>query len=301
MQQNVAEIPSNREMPKRIREAKEKRNLAIFLGAGFPRMFGCWGWDQLAKGFLEKCRLINLINAREKAEYWKLLNDKEQIALNVITFCYKKLVGNGFQNEIETLLQESCQANQNSIDVMKDAYAQLFRLGDYFVTTNYDGHFDNFFTSNLIFYQASDYFNVDWSGRALDKNALYHIHGSVKDATSIVLTYDHYTERETNPNYMSFLKNLFCNYSVLFVGSSVEAYLNPILRAVKKQGNCSRSYLLKHYFSNQQDEYNLEQSTFDAHNIDLISFLGDENEFLELISVIKSWNNQIGEMGLELK
>ena len=300
MQRQVEQIPDNRELPSKIREAKEKQNLAIFIGAGFPRLFGCWGWVQLAKGFLEKCQQVQILNAREKDKYDKLLNDKDQFPLDIITFCYKKLVASGFQNEIESLLQISCRADPNFNDSIDDGYTQLKRLGDYFITTNYDDHFDKFFPPNLIFYKTAHYFSLNWNGRALDKNALYHIHGSIKDVSSIALTYDNYAERESNENYLSFLKNAFCNYTVLFIGSSIESDLSSILRVLKKQGNCNRNFLLKHYFSNQQDEYFLDQSKFDEHNIDVISYSSDEKEFLELITIIKSWNSQIEEMGLKI-
>jgi hypothetical protein len=301
MQSQMQQIPYNRVLPTKIREAKEKSNLVVFLGAGFPRLFGCWGWDQLAKGFVEKCHQVQLLNAREKADYIQLLEDRKQTPLNMITYCYKKLAGNGLGSEISNLLHASCQADPTVNNAMGNAYAELKRLGDYYITTNYDPHFDKFFPPNLIIYKPADYFGLDWNGRQLDRNVLYHIHGSIKNVASIALTTDHYAERESNENYITFLKNAFCNYTVLFVGSGVEEYLSYVLRVIKKQGNCNRSFLLKHYFSNQQDEYSLEQSIFDDHNIELISFLGDEKEFLELIFIIKSWNNQIEEIGLEIK
>jgi len=301
MQNHMQPIPHNRDLPPDIRDAKEKNSLVVFLGAGFPRLFGCWGWDQLAIGFVKKCREVKLFNALVKSEYIDLLNSGKQTTLNMITYCYKLLSGNGFEREISNLLNASCQVDPDLNKAMNDAFGELKNLGDYYITTNYDPYFDKFFPPNLISFKPADYFSVNWVGRPLERDTLYHIHGSIKDPSSIALTNDHYAERESNENYMKFLKNAFNNYTVLFVGSSVEEYISHVLRVIHKKGNCNRSFILKHYFSKNQEEYYLEQSSFDDYNIELLSFLGDEEEYHELITVIKSWNNQIQEIGLEIK
>ncbi len=301
MQRQPLQIPDNRTLPQKIREAKEKQNLAIFLGAGFPKLFGCWLWEQLAEGFLDTCQQNGVIDARERKNHQDLLKEHKKTALDVITFCYKELVKRGFQNEVARLLQASCRVDPNLNDSLHDAYKQLRHLGDYFITTNYDEHFDNLFQQNSVFYKPAHYFSLDWTGKALDRDTLYHIHGSIKDVETIALTYENYAERESNSNYISFLKNLFCHYTVLFVGTEIEPYLGSILRVVKKQGGCNGNFLLKNYFSDEQEEYLVDKAKFDEHNIEVISIIGDKKEFHELITIIKSWNNEFEEMGLELK
>jgi len=82
-----------------------------------------WGWNKLAIGFVEKCREVNILNAREKNNIVNKINRKEEKAIDVISICFKKLIDNTYATEIENLLKESCHVDpQITVDLRK-AYA----------------------------------------------------------------------------------------------------------------------------------------------------------------------------------
>lgn len=295
-------VPHNLVIPQAILDVKEKGNLAVFIGAGFPRLFGCWGWDRLAIGFVEKCCEVNILNARQRANIVEKINHGEEHPIDVISVYFKELTDNGYTTEMENLLKESCHVDPQVTNDLREAYSELKRLGDFYITTNYDQHFDGFFGVENIVYKPDEFYNLGEKGMTLSENRLYHIHGSIIDVKSIVLTHEHYTERYSKSQYKDFLKNVFCRYNVLFIGYGLEdPLITNILREVKKQGVSNSNFLLKRYYINKHDDYLFDKSKFNDCDVDVISYLGDENDFKELLNVIKSWNIEIRGMELETK
>lgn len=294
-------VPHNLTIPQAILDAKEKGNLAVFIGAGFPRIFGCWGWDKLAKGFVEKCREVGILNARQRATIISRIEGGES-PINVISVYFKELTSNAFTVEIENILRDSCNVSPNLTGGLHDAYSELKRLGDFYITTNYDKHFDGFFGEENIMYKTDEFYNLGEKGITLSRNKLYHIHGSIIDIRSIILTHDHYRERYSNAQYKDFLRNILCKYNVLFVGYGLEeSDITNILREVKKQGISTSNFLLKAYYVNRYDDYLFDKKKFNDCDVHVISYLGDENDFKELLKVIKSWNGEIRAKGLEIE
>jgi hypothetical protein len=300
MQSSHLQVPHNDTLPVEIRQAKEAGRLAVFVGAGFPMNFGSWSWDQLAKGFVQKCFELKLFNAREKDNYLGVLREKQTALIDMITFCFKKMTENKLENGILELLSDSCKTDPLLQGKMIEAYSELKRLGDYYLTTNYDLFFDSFFAPEHIFYKKSLFCSLN-GNEALESDTLYHIHGSIQELNSVVLTNEHYVERCANQNYKQFLRNILSNYAVLFVGCSVEEYIRNILRENKKSGNTNNNFLLNRYFSDKFDLYSLDVATFADCNIRVVSYVGDKQDYLEQLDIIKSWNNQISGMGLEIK
>lgn len=76
MQNQALYIPNCDILPDEISVAKQSNKLAIFIGAGFPKNFGCWDWDRIVREFLSKCETNKLINARERTNYVDAFNKK---------------------------------------------------------------------------------------------------------------------------------------------------------------------------------------------------------------------------------
>lgn len=300
MQNPRLQVPHDDVLPVEIGQAKEAGRLALFVGAGFPMNFGSSSWDQLAKGFVQKCFELQIINARERENYLGVLRDKQMALIDMITFCFKKMIESNSENAILELLKDSCKTDQALLGKIVEAYSELKRLGDYYLTTNYDLLFDSFFAPEHILFKKSLFCSLN-GNESLESDTLYHIHGSLQELNSIVLTNDHYVERCANQNYKQFLRNILSNYTVLFVGCSVEDYIRNILRENKKSGNTNSNFLLNRYFSDKFDLYSLDVATFADCNIKVVSYVGDKLDYLEQLDIIKSWNSQICSMGLEIK
>jgi len=226
-------------LPAEIKQAKEAGKLAVFVGAGFSMNFGTWSWEQLANGFIEKCYELKLFNARQRTNYHNYL--KKMTLIDMITFCFKKMVESGLESEIVNLLADSCKTNPLLNGKMAESYSELRRFGDYFLTTNYDLLFDPFFASDHIQYKSSILCSTGNEG-LLTKDTLYHIHGSIQELNSIILTHDQYLERYGNENYRAFLSKIMTKYTVLFIGSGVEDYIRDILRSNKRNGDTNNNF-----------------------------------------------------------
>jgi hypothetical protein len=54
------EIKPIPELPQQIIDAAERKQLAIFVGAGLSRFMGCSSWGELAENLLKKCETEGL-------------------------------------------------------------------------------------------------------------------------------------------------------------------------------------------------------------------------------------------------
>ena len=64
------------ELPDEIREAVNKGNLVVFIGAGVSALVGCKRWPDLAKNLAEECFKKGIINYSEKEQ---LKNDYDHL------------------------------------------------------------------------------------------------------------------------------------------------------------------------------------------------------------------------------
>jgi len=296
--QNVLKpVPDSSKIPNSILDAKRNGKLTIFVGAGYPKPFGCWGWDELAEGFIKRCGEAKILNARQRKHYSDLI--KERGARSVISVCYNALINADRKDDIDSLLKESCEVEQSEIDSLKEVYSKLRQLGDYFITTNYDQHFDVFFRKEDIVYKASEFYKPIKEEYELSREKIYHIHGSLIESESIVLTATHYVERYNNLNYRAFLESIFRKYNVLFIGYGLrETDLSNILLKLKSEGCCNSHFILKHYFSTEIDTHSFDLSEYNDLNVQIIPYIGDEKYFRALYDIVESWVNSINEMEL---
>lgn len=200
-------------------------------------------------------------------------------------------------HEILNLLRDSFVISANVKEKMIDSYSELKKLGDYYLTTNYDSLFDPYFKPERIMFRRSTFSNLT-GNEELEKETLYHIHGFVQELDSIILTNDQYLDRYGHVGYHQFLKKIFNDYSVLFIGSGIEDSIRNILRENKKSGSKNMNFILSRYFSDEDDLYALNSSIFADCNVKVLSYCGDKQDYIELLSIIKSWNKQIN--GVEL-
>ena len=54
------------ELPEAIKQAVNRDELAVFVGAGASRLMGCMGWDELARNLTAACHDASYINYKEK-------------------------------------------------------------------------------------------------------------------------------------------------------------------------------------------------------------------------------------------
>jgi hypothetical protein len=195
-------------------------------------------------------------------------------------------------------------------------YRALSRLGKTFVTTNYDEWLDSSPPAPAPLVAGGPpptasatppAPNVLYKVRDLTPdclsvpNTVIHLHGSVRDAGSMIVTTQDYirhyaNDRRDEENYvLTFLRVLFQERkTVLFIGYSLEEL--EILEYVigkaglrqPEDGNKQiRHYILQGFFSHEQEVRRTLERYYRENGIQLIPFSRDERDWDQLIEEVE--------------
>jgi hypothetical protein len=162
-----------------------------------------------------------------------------------------------------------------------------------YVTTNADSHFSHKFKGRLA-YKLNEL-----TPNNTDSSHLYHLHGSIEDVNSLVFTVPEYLKHYSSDNqqYLKFLKEIFLQYTVLFVGYGLDELEVLEFMAAKTgldNSNPTRKrFLLFPLYKGEENILRNEKSYFDSFGIDVIAFQKDQSGYDQLIEVIKAWSNEI--------
>ena len=163
-------------------------------------------------------------------------------------------------------------------------YEALSKLGKTFVTTNYDRWLDSAISSptGLAVRDATpaspsisdrriSLYNVDdfTPDRLNQANTVFHLHGSMLDPASMIITTQHYVRHYANDrlasgagkenNVLTFLNYLFSEKNVLFVGYGLEEleileYVIGKGRLIEELGSREmRHFLLQGFFRHEEE------------------------------------------------
>lgn len=311
-------IPRYPDIPENLHIAASQKKLVPFIGAGVSRLRGYPDWekfaDQALRFFVAEGKLnhaqfdqISGLSPRVKLSFAVNLEERYNLLID-----FKKI------------LSLNSEKNQN-----KDIYRHVLRLFQFsktFITTNYDEELDGqlppvppqineenesiskIAQSTTLIYQRDD---IDVSN--LDrKNAVIHIHGSVCDRTSMVLTTSDYLDRyyghqvgglEPRENkFLTFLEQLFKSRNVLFIGygsDELEILEYVIKKSIAKlpitdgqitDDRNNRHYILQGFFTHQLELAKSMESYFQSLGISLLPFSLDIFGWESLIDVIKHLN-----------
>ena len=265
-------------LPLKLKEAAEKNELAIFIGAGISRYLGCKGWNELANNLLKKCNEKGLISFFEQEALSKH-NDPKKI----ITICNKILDDELFMDEMKKSLNDKeVKKNNPALEI----YRNLFKLNGLFITTNADKHIDQLFESENIIIE-------NFKANNINNNYLYKIHGSITKKDSLIFTAQQYINRYNKSNFVEFLKNIFNKYTVLFVGYGLSEFelLDYLVKTT--YNTIKRHYYVNGYFKHEKRIFELDKLYFDELGIELIAYQKDEKGYEQLKDVIKHWAEQI--------
>lgn len=307
---DLALIP---EPPEGLRESALRGNLVLFIGAGASRLAGCPGWDEFANGALQQ-----LIEKGQLtySQFEQIRGLSPRIKLSIA-----RNIGIDTSTTIsyDDLLPTPKQPHAKG----KRLYASLFKLGRIFVTTNYDRWLDERIIEATITATPADTARTptpnkmrvihkvnDFLPAALmQPNTVIHLHGSVIDPVGMVLTTRHYVERYANDHRtgdpstenptLTFLEDLFANYTVLFIGYGLEElelleYVILKAREQRRDENEIRHYLVQGFFSHEQTVCrSMKQYYRRECGIQLVPFLRDQKNHDQLIDVLEHFSKQM--------
>jgi hypothetical protein len=310
------EIPLLPQIPDRLRLASRQGTLIPFIGAGVSKLGGCPGWDELANAAL---RFFVQEGKLNHAQFEQMSGLTPRIKLAIALGLEKE---HGILIRFDELLRPP---DNDRTGTGERLYTSLVKLASTFVTTNYDEWLDNTLEGTLalsdlsrnpsfdpqntlrkIFFKQDD-FNDE---KLNTPNVVLHIHGSVRDRESMVITTSHYLERyrshrldggegRENP-FLTFLEILFKLKNVLFVGYGlgeleILEYVVQKARHINPKNNeAPRHYILQGFFSHQLElKRSLERYYLNECGIGLLAYSRDMQDWCQLCDVLDYLGREI--------
>lgn len=249
-------------MVKDILRANEENKLAIFIGAGVSANSGFKSWWQIVDRFNENKKYVD----NGDKDY----SDEE--ILKIPQFVY---------NEDSELYFKILEEEYNKLpDETNPIINVLLELQpNHIITTNYDRLIEysiekQHIYGNTMYEDFSKYSRIiNDTGFISAKKLHYFIkmHGDLDDRASIVLKEDDYLEFSVTHSLVeTFVKSLFVNHTILFVGYGLKdnnlklimSWVNSFTRKNTERDNTSRYYYInvedtelskydKEYYSNK--------------------------------------------------
>lgn len=310
----IDEIPKYPPIPESLRDAASLKLLVPFIGAGVSRIGGYPDLAHLAEGamsyFIDQQKF-------DHAQLDQIAELPPRLKLSLAADLEK-------EHKLEIDFMKILTPADGKKDAKRDVYEQvhrLWRFSDLFVTTNYDEELDSLVSSTLTsdsdatpdrstitpsVIHAPQTITVD----LLDhKQTVVHIHGSVQNRDSMVLTTIDYLERYQGNRheggqyienkFLTFLDQLFRTRNVLFIGYGLEEL--EILEYVIQKGLQKRSlqkgrarhFVLQGFFSHQLSLARSLEGYFRSFGIQLLPFSRDERDWESLIGVLDRLSEEL--------
>jgi SIR2-like domain len=312
-------IPPIPNVPPKLREASQQGTLIPFVGAGASRLAGCPTWGEFADRALRACvdagkfshgqlDQIRHLGPRVKLSIARGIEVEHGLSID-----YAKLIdpADGYENEIGRRI-----------------YRSLAKLGQTFVTTNYDSWLDNEILDvkstvivpdqqesapatpqkRLVFADPNDFTPANLN----QPKTVFHLHGSFAKPADMIVTTRDYIMRYANDRHaddpqkenrtLTFLDHLFRYKTVLFVGYGLEdleilEYVIQKSRLLPSSGQTeARHFMLQGYFAHEHELMKSLSLYYKQCDIQLLPFLRDQKDWYQLIEVLEKLSEAIPAM-----
>ena len=260
------------QIPEGLRQAAQRGRLVIFVGAGVSKLAGCPDWPEFADAALHNLVRQGKFSHSQFAQV-SHLHPRVKLSIARRLECEHNVT-----IDFRAILHPSGTTHKKG----RRLYGTLSKLGDKFVTTNYDEWLDESFPfpgisikpsadsstattlQPRIVYRAKEII----PSKINNANVVIHLHGSVKNPKEMILTMQDYVRhyandrgpRETHAENrtLTFLDDLFQKKAVLFVGYGLEELeiLEYIITKAKQPQNSEpevKHYLTQGFFSHEQE------------------------------------------------
>jgi hypothetical protein len=298
-------------LPMGLRDAALRGTLVPFIGAGASRLAGCPNWVEFAD------RALRYFVDQGKFSHGQLDQLSQQPPRVKLSIALGLEHEHGLPIKFDEILYPD---GRNTNPKGRRLYQALSNLGKTFVTTNYDDWLDTAISgpapsanaegesaTSTIGEKRTVIYRVD--ELTLDNlerpNTVFHLHGSLLDSASMILTTQHYVRHYANDRrtggpagenkVLTFLGFLFAERNVLFVGYGLEEleileYVIGKARLMGEAGNTEmRHFLLQGFFSHEQELARSLSNYYAECGIELIPFLRDQKDWDQLIDVLEEF------------
>ena len=311
------------DIPDGLREASQRGVLIPFIGAGVSRLAGCPTWAELADGALKECIAANKLTYGQLAQ------------INHLSPRVKLSIARGLEAQHSLRIDYGTLINPpggyEKHEVGNRVYRSLGKLGTTFVTTNYDSWLDTEIrevrtpvttpaaeqdtiavasTKRKSIYEVAEFTPANLN----QANTVFHLHGSLADPTSMVMTTRDYITHYANDRAgndpksenrtLTFLSHLFQEKTVIFIGYGLEdlEILEYVIQKGRKtaqgQQNQAKHYMLQGYFSHELELMRSLSRYYMQTDIQLIPFSLDHKEWPQLVEVIEKFAELMPATGL---
>ncbi|MCC3305537.1 SIR2 family protein [Sneathiella sp. HT1-7] len=277
-------------VPDEINDAALSGSLILFIGAGVSRLLGLPSWDELADFALNDLCDKNLIDYSEKDQL-KFLDAKKKLSIS-------KIIANQKRHDLN-LAQYLKQDKKKAHGV----YEFINKLGCACVTTNYDTYLAPQFIEESDGSKTAAEISRIYEKSKIFPNLLnkpgtvVHLHGSIEDQDTMVVTTKDYLDHYEDDNIKGFLSELFERKIVLFLGYGLEEaeILEYILRKGRASKTSDRRYFaIQGYFKSQEPLFNKLSNYYkESFGVHLLGFARDFEDYQGLATNIKSWVSEI--------
>jgi hypothetical protein len=294
-----------------LKEAALRGTLIPFIGAGASRLAGCPNWtefaDQTLRYFVERGKFTH-------GQLAQLHQQPPRVKLSIARALQRE---HNLPIEFDGILYPN---GRNTNAKGRRLYEALSKLGKTFVTTNYDDWLDTTIGSPTpglstdgvtatpairqnptVIYKVEE-LTPDNLERP---NTVFHLHGSLRDPTRMILTTQDYVRHYANDRsaegperenrVLTFLGFLFSQKNVLFVGYGLEEleileYVIVKARLMAELGKTEmRHFLLQGFFSHEQELARSLENYYRECGIKLIPFLRDQKDWDQLTDVLEEY------------
>jgi len=280
----MAPFPAIPSIHPQIIDAIERERFMIFIGAGVSRILGCWGWKDMCLNLVCSCRREDIIDDKLKHSFIEIINNGR--ARESLTRCYKILDKIGRLDVYENIIRLACQGDITKIREV-NVYDEILRIPAVFITTNFDDILANKFLIDRVKYKEGD-FNLE-----IDRETLYQVHGSKKNFNTIIVTDDDYALKYTDHEYITFLKHIFSEYLILFIGYGLNEMEINLQRYESILKNSYYSFLLKPYRDNNIHLYDNDLLYYSSKKVSILPYYIGHDNYGLLYYVLRQWNYEI--------
>ena len=295
-------IPS-KEKYELIENAYKNGKLCLFIGAGISNLAGCPTWTELCQAII-KDEQIGTNDFQYKESLKKETDNKKLLTVIYKLFEDKREdkeeAKKSFFNIIKTHLESKEKKHDQEKD--KNIYKIIQKLQNVLkITTNADKVIDKYLKGlREVTYKdfTSDKLPLIENSSSRNKlNQLFKIHGTVSpqeqgDYEQLIFTTPNYLKRYKDLEFIKFLKDLFEQYTVLFIGYGLKEF-ELLQYALPEKELTKKHFLLKGYCSFEKIEKDFDEIYLEELGIELIDFNHDKLGYEQLIVVLEKWVNSL--------
>ena len=303
---NIFSVKGDLVIPVELRDVLFSNvNLAFFVGAGVSKLLGIPLWDEIAEHAIDYLRDHNEIN---HSEALTLRNEKHS-SKQILSILHRRMSDR--QPAIRKFYENYLKSKESS---KLNPYGLLFEIEKALdkpvlkISTNIDLEWEKILKGKeekrkqetdergqLVtprsYYEKTQ--DCEFTrNQKLSASILYQIHGSVRDLDGAILTTEKYVNSYRDENGLKgFLENLFKEYVVLFIGSSIREF--EILEHCLKHSP-REHYALVATGMSDNNLFRLNKAYFSGIKIKALPYYLDFQGYDRLLILLQSWADQIG-------